>query len=568
MKHLFKMLLLMACAQGFCVSTCDADVTALSNMPGPWQQVAGRARDIGVDGKGVAWIVSCDEKVAGGYAIYKADPTAVASWAKVDGGAVHIAVTPDGDVWTVDDAGNVRCRKARDTAWSDVAGKARDISVDAAGVVWKIADPPVGDDYSIYKYQGAAWEPVDGAAQHLAVGVGDAAWIVKSNGVIYWRHNGKWELQDGMHAGYIAADAKGPAWVLNAPADPDGNCRIYQDDGFHGMHNGWHWHEIPGSAVRIIMQQYGIPWVLRKDGSIFRSSLKPATHNLVCSGVRGMVKVTPDGNIIHYDLGGTDGIAFDSQGNLFVSHYTDILKVAPGETKGTVYQAGLDRAWALAVDARGNVFYSEFRNIKDEPKDKPDRKDGAIYMLTPEKVKYTIDAHRPYAYGLKTDAQGNLYLGGFGNICKYTMTGTTGVSSIIAYAGGWTRDLAFDAQGNIFVNGELIMDPKQPNAIKDSTGNWNPNWANVLIGIIEIPKDGGSPRLFSARDDLSHPVGLAFDEDGDLYSADYNDGKDYNGVIYRYTPDGSYSVYASGFPQAMWLAFEPEVAKAEVPAKP
>ncbi len=567
MKHTL-LLLMFASTIAATAIALSADAVALSNMLGPWQQVAGRARDIGVDANGVAWIISKDEKVVGGYAIYKADPTGAAAWASVEGGAVHIAVTPRGDVWTVDDAGAVRYRKARDTAWSDVAGKARVISVDAAGAVWKIADPAIGDDYSIAKYHDAAWEPVDGSALHLAVGMGDAAWTVKSNGEIYWRHNGKWTLQDGMHAADIAVDAKGPAWVLSASADPDGNYHIYQDDGFHGMHNGWHWHAIPGSAVRIVMQQNGIPWVLRKDGSIFRSSLKPATHNLVCSGVRGMVKITPDGNIIHYDVGGTDGIAFDSTGNLFVSHYTDILKFAPGATKGSVYETGLDRAWALAVDARGNVFYSEFRNIKDEPKDKPDRKDGAIYMLTPDKKKITIDATRPYVYGMKTDAQGDLYLGGFGDVCKYTMSGTTGVKSKIAFAGGWTRDLAFDATGNIYVNGELIMDPKQQVAIKDSAGNWNPNWANVIIGVVEIPKDGGPPRLFSARDDLTHPVGLAFDVDGDIYSADYNDGRDYNGVIYRYTPDGAYTVYASGFPQAMWLAFEPAVAKVEVPAKP
>ena len=53
-------------------------------------------------------------------------------------------------------------------------------------------------------------------------------------------------------------------------------------------------------------------------------------------------------------------------------------------------------------------------------------------------------------------------------------------------------------------------------------------------------------------------MGLAFEANGDLYSADYNDGRDYMGVIYRYAPDGTRTVFASGLNQPMWLAFEPD----------
>ena len=257
---------------------------------------------------------------------------------------------------------------------------------------------------------------------------------MNANKEIYWRQKDKWELQDGIHASDIAVDAKGPAWVLGAEPDAEGNFAIYQDDGYHGKFDGWRWRKLPGSATRIVMQQNGVPWILKKDGRICRSNLKPPTHNLICAGLRGMVKIAPDGAITRFDKGGR-GIAFDAKGNLFAANGTDILKFAPGEMNPAVYESGLDRAWALTLDPQGSVLFTEFRNIKDEPTDKPDRKDGATYKLSPDHVKTIFDEHTPYAYGLATDAQGDIYLAGYGNggdIYKYAIAGPCVTKSRLA----------------------------------------------------------------------------------------------------------------------------------------
>ena len=224
------------------VATSDIDA-ASSHMTGNWGAHSRIGRDIGVDAQGVPWIVSFDEKVVGGYAIYKRTGT---TWSKVEGGAVKIAVAPNGGLWIVDDAGNVRFRKAQDTAWTDVAGKAREISLAPDGVAWKIGSEPIGADYGIYTFNGSGWDKVDGSAIHISIGTAGAdwdgtryyssvatPWIVKSNGDIYWRHRGQWELQGGLKASDIAVDAKGPAWILGSTAGADGNLGIYQDDGYH-----------------------------------------------------------------------------------------------------------------------------------------------------------------------------------------------------------------------------------------------------------------------------------------------------------------------------------------------
>ena len=307
------------------------------------------------------------------------------------------------------------------------------------------------------------------------------------------------------------------------------------------------------------MQQNGVPWVLKKDGSICRSNLKPPTRQPHLPGLRGMVKIAPDGTITRFDKGGR-GIAFDAKGNLFAANGTDILKFAPGETKAAVYESGLDRAWALTVDPQGNVLFTEFRNIKDEPADKPDRKDGATYKLSPDHVKTIFDEHTPYAYGLATDAKGDIYLAGYGNggdIYKYAIAGPCVTKSKLATI-PFAHDPAVDAHGNVFVNGVRVLDPKKPWMIKGSDGQYHRDPANSQAGIFEIPKSGGEPRLFVALDGQRHPVGLAFEANGDLYSADYNDGRDYMGVIYRHAPDGTCTVFASGLNQPMWLAFEPD----------
>ncbi len=203
---------------------------ALSQMPGHWTRIPGRARDIGVDARGVPWIVSLDEKAAGGFAILRRTGSA---WSEVDGGAVKIAVAPNGDVWIVDDAGQIRSRKAQDNRWTNVPGRAREISISPDGGVWKVGTDKQGDDYWIYKYDGADWRKMEGSAVHLSAGSNGNIWIVNSAGKIYWRgkndwtHADTWQLQEGAQGMRPGCRSKRVGLVPNLhPRTRRGRCHL------------------------------------------------------------------------------------------------------------------------------------------------------------------------------------------------------------------------------------------------------------------------------------------------------------------------------------------------------
>ena len=185
-------------------------------------------------------------------------------------------------------------------------------------------------------------------------------------------------------------------------------------------------------------------------------------------------------------------------------------------------------------------------------------------MLTPEKVLRVVDPDSPRVYGLVCDAQDNLYNSGFshgGDIYKYTNVGATVTSSVYGHDQiRWNRALACDAQGNLFANGIRLIDPRKPDVKKGPDGQWHLDRTNVQCGIFRIPKGGGQATLVVSLDDReeSHPVGVVCADNGDIFSADYYISKDCPGVIYRNSPDGTYTIFASRLVSPMWLVMEPD----------
>ena len=578
------------------VLAAGSDAATATAMEGPWIQIPGLAQDIGVDARGTAWIVSALDKSPGGYAIYKRTGT---NWTKIDGGAVKIAVAPDGDVWIVDDAGQVHYRKTQDARWTDVPGGARGISISPDGGIWKIGIDKEDANYGIYKYNGTSWTKLDGSAVRISAGNDGNIWIINSAGEVHWRGKNywyeakKWELQEGINAVDLAVDRKGPAWLLGSPQPGRvGDYTIFQDDGYHGYRkdrgskeylqeysytNGFHWHPVPGSASRIVMQQNGTPWVLRKDGSIYVSSLKLPTGNLFCTGFGGGYKITPEGDVAIFHEGGCNQAAFDRSGNMFMAvnkwsptgSVAQIFEYPHGKSDNILFYDGakdyIDNVYSLAVDPDGNVFFANWYAKSDRPKDAPaDRpyyKRGIIFKLTPNKVLSVVDPNADRTYGLKCDAQGNLYNSGYGHsgdIYKYTLNGTAVKSCVVGQA-RWNRANDFDSQGNLFANGNMLIDPKKSDVVKGPDGSYKTDKANVLSGVIEIPANGAPQKLVAPQADRaeSHPVGIACDANSDIYITDYYMSPLTPGVIYRCCRDGTYTVFATGLRQPMWLVMEP-----------
>lgn len=111
-----------------------------------------------------------------------------------------------------------------------------------------------------------------------------------------------------------------------------------------------------------------------------------------------------------------------------------------------------------------------------------------------------------------------------GNIYEYT---PGGAQSTFASGLNYPYGIAFDAAGNLFVANSALNGPGG--------------------SISEITR-GGTQSTFASNVD---PIGLAFNNTGNLFQADY-----FSGNIYEYAPNGHQSTFATGFTTPLSLAFD------------
>ncbi len=159
---------------------------------GAWQQVIGKARDIGAGANGSIWAIGTDPVGTGGdYGVYSWNGS---SWDNAGGGGVKIAVAENGTAYMVNSAHDIFKRVGN--GWEQMIGKARDISVGAGNVPWVVGTDRVGDaeDYGIYYWNGSFWANAGGGGVALAIGNDGTPWLVNSAHDIYYREGGQWNL--------------------------------------------------------------------------------------------------------------------------------------------------------------------------------------------------------------------------------------------------------------------------------------------------------------------------------------------------------------------------------------
>lgn len=160
--------------QGFVWVVNDQGTIFKHNGSG-WDTHAGqKATDIAVGADGTVWVIG-NIAETGGYGLYKKSGT---SWTKVSGGALRIAVDPQGNPWVVNS--NNTIFKFHGTGWTTMPGAGKDIGIGAEGSVW-ITTP----DGKISKWNGTAWEVKTGGAESIAVGPAGEAWVVNAQGQIF-----------------------------------------------------------------------------------------------------------------------------------------------------------------------------------------------------------------------------------------------------------------------------------------------------------------------------------------------------------------------------------------------
>ncbi|CAN5571418.1 hypothetical protein BH20VER3_BH20VER3_13560 [soil metagenome] len=227
-------------------------------------------------------------------------------------------------------------------------------------------------------------------------------------------------------------------------------------------------------------------------------------------------KIAPDGTrtLFADGLSSPEGLAFSSQGSLFVGDESVIYEFSPSGSR-TIFASGLARPAGLAFDSAGNLFVAEINS-------------GEIKKITPDGTKATFASGFQIPVGLAFDSAGDLFVvdQNASTISKITPGGQ---KSTFASGLGLPADLAFDSSGNLFVS-------------------------EVADRAIDKFTPSGMRSTFLS--DIDAPVGIAFDHAGNLFVAEFN-----NGIIEKVTPSGTRSTLAQDLTAACAIAFEPVTEK-------
>jgi len=226
-----------------------------------WKDLPGLAKDIAVGADGTAWVIGAIA-VNGGFTIHRWDG---GNWPAVDGGAVRIAVAPDGHPWVVNDAGQIYERVG--DIWKIRPGSAKDIAVGADGSVWVIGTIPGNGGFTIHRWNGSDWDhPIDGYGVRIAVDHLGRPWVVNDVHQIFQRIPARpgapehWQQQPGL-ATDVAISPHGQVWITGTDSVQYGH-NVY-------WWAGDHWLVVDSDGgVAIAADPTDNPWVVDNRGII------------------------------------------------------------------------------------------------------------------------------------------------------------------------------------------------------------------------------------------------------------------------------------------------------------
>ena len=266
------------------------DQVAFGALYNTFFRLPGTAKDIGVSSESdpSIWIIS-SEPFGNGFRVKHFNGT---DWDSTDGGAVRIAVGPDGIPWLVDSVGQIWRRTTTDPfvggAWQLLPGRARDIGVGADGTAWVLGVDSVPGGSGVHRFNGSFWvRAVDGAAVKIAVDEGGRPWVVNSSGRVFRRTTSDPSVANawtdlGGNASDVAVAIGGSGRHAWAVGSESGNLRLsvwneqpsvagksgstaprkFQFDMGKTVGAG-------GSGIAVSVDATGRPWVVDHNGVIF-----------------------------------------------------------------------------------------------------------------------------------------------------------------------------------------------------------------------------------------------------------------------------------------------------------
>jgi hypothetical protein len=239
-------------------------ITPLAPTVPAWQRLPGAATDISVGADGSVWALGVTS-VTGGYDIYHWD-AASWTWKAIPGGAVRIAVDPNGIPWIINNLGG------------------------------------------IFKWDGAAWQQLPGAARDLAINGYDGhvhVWMVSTP--LVTTH----PLLPRTGCGTTGCAA---ASVAGSVAGVASSCLPVVCEGSIYTWTGSAWSQVPGSAARIAVgkESDNDPWILSASGAIsykqdYGYVLGAPSPTPTPAGWAGWVPLGFPGAAKELVIGGTDG---------------------------------------------------------------------------------------------------------------------------------------------------------------------------------------------------------------------------------------------------------------------
>ena len=241
------------------------DINGISTIyPSLWYNVSPNvgtyfSSDIGVGANGTVWTIGVVPSYAG-YQIFK---YSAGVWTQITGGAVRVAVDPNGNAWVVDNTGVAYFWGG--SGWIShkiqiglTSFNSSDIGVGLNGSVWATTQ-----DGSLFKWTGSTWQLVQslpGGSGQISVDNTGRPWIVNSYGKIYRLDGNNWTSLPGL-AKDIGCGADGSVYIISTTPISGG----YQVM----LWSGSVWKPIVGGGTNIAVGPTGKPWVISNLATIF-----------------------------------------------------------------------------------------------------------------------------------------------------------------------------------------------------------------------------------------------------------------------------------------------------------